>query len=122
MQCTLNIAGIPLDIIFEDIDYSNPEIQQKMLKLAEEIEQSKFVESMDSIWLKSFLQDNPSYASGSSNVSAFYYALYQWLLTTNGRAHFPDIIFQYGSIKTSKFSGKHAALNTDFERADGEFP
>jgi len=118
--------NFPLFVIFQTFDYSDPELQDEMLHIVENIRDSGLISMEVTFWFEHYLDWlQTSYHNTSltakgrpPNERTFYLWLYEYLTLPNeGMRFMNDIVFQYGAIKTSRLSTNHIFLENDFVRA-----
>jgi hypothetical protein len=116
-----------LFVVFKTFDYSNPELQDEMMRITTNVRNSGLISQPISFWFENYLQWlQTSYHNTSltdkgrpPNEQTFYLWLYEFLTIPDvGMQHLNDIVFQFGAIKTSKFSTSHIFFPDDLARAD----
>lgn len=116
-----------LEVVFQTFDYTNPECQDEMLRIANGVRNSGILTAPVRFWFERYLDwlahsyHNRSLTpQGRPPTSELFYLwLYEWItIPEDGMQYLNDIVFQFGAIKTSKLSTKQIYFPTDFDRAN----
>eukprot|EP01121_Diplochlamys_sp_Union-15-3_P002913 TRINITY_DN1274_c1_g2_i2.p1 TRINITY_DN1274_c1_g2~~TRINITY_DN1274_c1_g2_i2.p1 ORF type:complete len:367 (+),score=36.50 TRINITY_DN1274_c1_g2_i2:149-1249(+) len=113
------------DIVLGRIDYSDPDIQDTIFQMEDELIASRYTVGYVKSWLRDFLNwvktKDMRYdlTNGRpANVKVFYMAMMEWMSNPQVYMKYADsIVIQYGVVKASKLSSGHRNVNSDLGRA-----